>query len=240
MKILQHLKTYQGGFNMTKKLLAVLIGAVLISGLKTQACEHNAEQFICPGDIVISDDNISGKVLGVNPFQNTVAFYHSYSGITYTRPVSTLALGIGCLQGVCVGDIVISDDNISGKVLGVNPFQNTVAFYHSYSGITYTRPLSTLALGLGCIQGVCVGDIVISDDNISGKVIGVNPFQNTVAFYNSYSGNTFTKKVETLSSSQFCEAYKGRSRKIMRYPEIDTKIYLDLNFKFHLHRTIID
>ncbi|MBK8203570.1 MAG: hypothetical protein IPK68_15005 [Bdellovibrionales bacterium] len=185
---------------------SLLVGATMLSGY-AHACHRSAEQLICPGDTVVSNDNIVGTVLGVNPFHGNIAFRSNSSGTTYTRSKMSLALGLGCLEMYCVGDQIVSSENIVGTILAVNLHQNSIAFRSHSFGYIYTRRLESLSLGLGCVRGICVGDTIISSDNINAKVLAVNPFSSAVAFRSNSSGNVYTRAADSLSSSEYCDSY---------------------------------
>jgi hypothetical protein len=219
-----------------KSILAIISGLILVSSVQAMACPRSANQLICPDDTIVSDDNIVGFVVGVNPFQGTVAFRSKSTGNIITRDKLSLALGIGCLEMYCVGDTIVSNDNIVGTILAVNPFQNTIAFQSYSSGNVITRPLESLSFDIGCIRGVCVGDTIISSDNITGLVLAVNPFYGTVAFRSYSSGNVITRQVETLSSTNYCDDYGHYSRTHIRYPFINEEAYTHIKLKFSIQR----
>lgn len=219
-----------------KSILSILSGLILVSSIQANACPRSANQLICPGDTIVSNDNIVGTVRGVNPFQGNVAFRSNSSGSTYTRNKLSLALGLGCLEMYCVGDRIVSSDNIIGTILAVNPFQNTIAFRSNSSGSVYTRSLESLSLGMGCVRGVCVGDTIISSDNITAKVLAVNPFSRNVAFRSNLSGSVYTREADTLSSAEYCDTYGQYPRTHNRYPFINDKVYIDINLKFSIQR----
>ena len=219
-----------------KSILSILTGLILVSSIQANACPRSANQLICPGDTIVSSDNIVGTVMGVNPFQGNVAF-RSTGGYTYTRDKQTLALGIGCLDMYCVGDRIVSSDSIVGTILAVNPYNRTVGF-RSTGGYIYTRQIETLALGLGCVRGVCVDDTVISSDNITAKVLAVNPYNRTVGF-RSTGGYIYTRQADSLSSSEYCDTYGQYPRTQQSFPLVNEKIYVDINFKFSIQRPLL-
>lgn len=219
-----------------RSVLSILVGLILGSAIQANACPRIANQLICPGDTVVSNDNIVGTVLGVNPYQGTVAFRSVVTGTVFTRNKQTLALGLGCLEMYCVGDRIVSNDNIVATILAVNPYQNTVAFRSVVTGTVFTRNLNTLALGLGCVRGICVDDKIISSDNIVGKVLAVNPFNGTIAFKSDITGTVFTRSSQTLASSEYCDTYGSYPRSHNRYPFVNDKMYIDKDLKFSLQR----
>ncbi len=218
-----------------KVLITLTISGSLI-GSMAYSCPRSVDQLVCPGDRVVTHDNIVGTVRAVNPFQGTIAIQSSSSGNIYTRPKTTLALGEGCLEMYCVGDRVVNNKNIIGTVIAVNPYRGTIAFQSSSSGYVYTEDLSGFALGLGCLKGVCIQDKVISADNIVGKILAVNSFDGNVAFISLSSGNVYTRPVETFSLTTYCEEYGTAQRSIVRYPVVDERSFLAPTFQFSLNR----
>lgn len=222
-------------FNLS---ILALAGLILGFTLQASACPHSVNQFICPGDKIVSDDNIVGTVVGVNPYQGTIVFKSDYSGNTFTRNKSTLGIGLGCLEIFCVGDGIVSNDNIYAHILAVNPYNNTISFRSDYSGNVFTRALQSLALGFGCVLGICVEDTVISSDNITATVLAVNPFNGEVAFRSNYSGRVFTRQAETLATSKYCDTYGEYPRRHKRFPFVNEASYIDIHFKWNLKRPI--
>jgi hypothetical protein len=217
-------------------IFAIAAASVSLPSASAFACPRSADQLICPGDRIVSNDNIVGKVLGVNPFRRTIAFRSNLIGSTYTREKSTLALGLGCLEMYCVGDRIVSDDNIVGTILAVNPYQNTIAFRSNLIGSVYTRRLESLSLGLGCVRGVCVSDTIISADNINGTVLAVNPFSASVAFRSKSTGSVYTRYSDTLSSAEYCDTYGNYQRSQQRFPLVDHDLYISIDIKFSQQR----
>lgn len=224
---------------MTARLVASVLSSfavLMVASQDSYACGRTYQQLICPGDTVVSADSVIGTVVGVNAYQGTVAFRSKATGNMFTRSKSTLALGLGCLEMFCVGDSVVSDDSVQGIILAVNPYDSTVAFQSVATGNVFVRQLQTLALGIGCVQGVCVADTVISSDNVEGIVLATNPFQNTVAFQSKATGNVFVREATTLANAQYCDTYGEYSRSKQRYPFVNEKAYIDHRFKFAMKR----
>jgi hypothetical protein len=216
-----------------KKITLSVLGLLLTWTIQTQACPRSEQQFICPGDRVVSEINIEGTVVGVNIHRGEVAFKTS-TGSTYTEPKETLSLGMGCLELYCVGDTVVSEINIVGKIIGVNPYTRSIAF-KTTTGSVYTENIETVALGLGCVYGYCFDDTVISEINITGRVIAVNAYNGMVA-YRTVTGSIYTDSYETLSTSAYCDTYGEYSRAQEVYPVVSSQKYSIKKLKYSAKR----
>jgi preprotein translocase subunit YajC len=199
------------------------------------ACPHNQQQFMCPGDPVVDSSGYSGNVVAVNPFQKTVAV--NYGGaINSQYPIQTVALGLGCFEGYCVGDSVVDSSGYPGKVSAVNPYNGNIAI--NYGGtISSLYGLATVALGLGCDQGYCVGDQVVDSSGYAGTLVAINYANDMVAI--NYGGTISSiYKIQTVSSTQFCATYGDADRSVPRFPVFDASLYISPDFQFSLSRPV--
>jgi preprotein translocase subunit YajC len=208
---------------------------VLATSLQANACPGSNGELICSGDTIVTNDNIAGVVIGVNSFTDAISFSDNRLHQTFTRNKQTLAIGAGCLELYCVGDQVVTNDNIRGKILAVNPYQNTIAFSDNRSNNIHTTSSDSLSLALGCVLGICVGDEVITPDNIRGEVLAVNPTHGIVALSSNRTANVFSRDATSLSSAKNCAAYGTAARALRSYPQ-NSAVYADGNFKFSQQR----
>lgn len=221
---------------MTK--IFALIALMTFANSALADCPRTRGRLICPGDTVVTNDNIVATVQGVNPRRENISVRSNYSGKVYNRSKKSLAIGAGCLGIYCVGDTVVTNDNIVAKVLAVNPYTNNIAVRSNYSGKVYTRSADSLSLGLGCVYDICVGDEVITDDNIVAKVLAVNSYANNIAVRSNYSGKVYTRSLDTLASAEYCDDYGSYHRSLSSYPVFDEALVVDLSFRFSLRRPV--
>jgi preprotein translocase subunit YajC len=210
-----------------------LISFLTLSAASALACPHSRQEFICPGDTVVDSSGYQGRVAAVNPFQKTAAV--NYGGSTNeNHEYANLALGVGCIDGVCVGDRVVDSSGYAGHVVGVNPYNDTLAI--NYGGSTSElHEVNDVALGQGCILGYCVGDKVVDSSGYSGEIIAVNFATGTAAV--NYGGSTSElHEIQTLSTSVYCDKYGDSFRGMKRFPLAPVGKYLGPNFHYHSAR----
>lgn len=193
----------------------ITLGLVLLAGSLASACFTDGYYKVCPGDRVVSSDNYTGTVIGVNSYrQQVVLDLDSYS-TNYTYSVKEIYVTSGCVLNLCVGDQVVSSDNYKGRVIGINPFnQKVVIDLDSYS-THYSYSIDQVFSGLDCVADVCVGDDVVSPDNYKGRVIGVNPFSGQVSVdlysYSTHYSYYYADLFVTNNCIDYDNNYRQRS-----------------------------
>lgn len=218
-----------------RSILSILTGLILASSIHAKACPRSNEKLLCPGDKVVDINGYVGTVSGVNPFQQTVSI--NYGGSTDNiKTITSTAIGFGCLEGYCIGDLAVDQRGYRGRIDAVNPYNRTVAI--NYGGSTDNiEYIENVALGLGCAIGYCVGDTVIDDNGYKGKMEAINRFKETAAV--NYGGsNDNIKRIRSLSSSEICSTYGDEERIVSAFPVINESLYPSSNFKFTLKRPI--
>lgn len=220
---------------MKKTLLSLVAGFLLISGAQANACPRSQERLICPGDKVVDNNGNVGVASGINPFQNQVSidFGDSYDTI---KNIKYTALGLGCLEGYCVGDFAVDNNGNRGRIDAVNPYNRTVAL--NYGGrYDEIKNIKSVALGIGCMMGYCVGDRVIDNNGNRGIIEAINSYTGQAAI--SYGGPYDTiKNIQYLASSKFCATYGDQERSVKVFPILIESKYISLDFKFSLTRPI--
>ncbi len=209
------------------------LALLVLSATTAEACEHTRQQFICPGDSVVDQYNRLGRVRGVNPFQQT-ASYQLQAGSLATDDISTLALGMGCLEAFCVNDRIVDQYNRAGIVIAVNPYSNTVA-YRLTAGSIASDDISTLTVNYGCVMGYCVGDDIVDQYNRAGRIVAVSPYDSNVA-YQLQAGSLATDSAETLSNSAFCADYGQQHRRMPRFTKLGKGRYVAPDFRWYSKR----
>ena len=221
---------------------------LFLSMQAAKACPRTENQLICPGDRVVAKNyqtglSWPGQAIAVNPYHNQVSVRHD-DGDLATWNVSDVAVGVGCIQGYCVGDRAVGTnhqirESWGGRIVGVNPFRQEIAIYQD-DGDTVVWAIESVSLGLGCIEGYCVGDQVVATNyntNMSyeGKIVGVNPFRREVAIYHT-DGDLVAWNIENVSNSRYCADYGAEVRSHRRYPMVNEQGYQVQKYKFSLHR----
>jgi hypothetical protein len=118
----------------------------------------------------------------------------------------------------------------------VNPYNGHIAI--NYGGSTSSVvALNSVALGMGCDQGYCVGDKVVDQTGYAGTLVAINYSNDTVAI--NYGGTTSgMNKLQTVSSTEFCTTYGDADRSVPRFPNMDASLYVAPDFQFSLNRPI--
>ena len=218
-----------------KSILSILTGLILVSSIQANACPRSQQRLICPGDKVVDNNGYVGMASGVNPFQQMVSINYGGSSDNI-KSITSTAIGAGCLEGYCVGDLAIDDNGYRGRIDAVNPYNRTVAINYGGSSDNI-KNIESISLGLGCMMGYCVGDKVIDDEGYKGEVDAINRFRGTAAV--NYGGSSDNiKRIQSLSSSEFCSTYGDHERMVNIFPIIIESRYPSLDFKFTLTRPI--
>ncbi len=181
------------------------------------ACYSDGYYRVCPGDRVVSADNYTGTVIGVNPYRQSVVIDLDSYVSHYTYDIRAIYVTRGCVLNLCVGDYVVSADNYRGRVIGINPFTSKVVLDLNSYVSHYSYDIDDVFSGIGCVGEVCVGDDVVSPDNYKGRVIGVNPFTGNVSVdlysYSSHYSYYFASLFITNTCVEYDTDYRYRSGK---------------------------
>ena len=196
------------------------------------ACQHNPAQFICPGDPVVDSSGNSGTVTAINPFQKTAAYNVPGLG-TFNTTIPALALGLGCLEAVCVGDQVVDTSGNTGTAIAVNPYSSQVAYRVPGLG-TFLSQLRAMKVSYGCALGYCVGDGVVDSSGNSGVLLALSPYDDTAAYRVPGLG-TFETRIETLGNTKYCDQYGDDhpARQAQHYPSMPSSRYSAPNFHYY-------
>ena len=218
-----------------KSLGGLFLSLALVWSATAMACPHTQQRFICPGDRVVDPSGYVGHVRAVNPFHGTVAI--NYGGTSDSQyNISSVALGLGCLEGYCTGDLVVDASGYRGNIDGVNPYNRTVAInYGGTSDSIYN--IQQVSLGLGCRMGYCVGDKVVDPSGYEGTIEAVNRYSGQAAInYGGTSDSLYA--IEQLSSSEYCSTYGDADRAVPLYPVFQSSLYDSPNFHFSMRRPV--
>lgn len=162
---------------------------------------------LCPGDSVVSPTNITGQVIGVNAYEQRVSVDLDFYSNNASYSIRDVFAGFGCMHSVCVGDRVVSPTNITGTVIGLNPYSRQVSVDLDFYSNNASYDLDSIFLTSGCVQGVCVNDHVVTPNNIEGIVIGVNRYHRTVSVDLEYYSNNQSYHVEDIFVTNECLDY---------------------------------
>lgn len=142
---------------MKKQLLIVFMSSLISALSYATDCQHSPENYICPGDSIVTESGRLGTALGVNPYTHMIAYEYHFDTliVRQTKPVETIFVTYGCSFGICVGDSIISPEtNDRGTVTGVNLYTGMVSFEiktgANYYTILMVRDPRTLASSKFC------------------------------------------------------------------------------------------
>ena len=210
-----------------------IIFAISASAASALACPHSIQQFICPGDSVVNAYGMAGTAVAVNPFQKTVAMRTSLGTIQQEKLVD-IAIGEGCLEAFCIGDVVSNHYGMTGAIAAVNPYSGKVVLRTSL-GTLQLEKLSDMLVAYGCNSGYCVGDRIVNKYGMEGVIYALSPYDNKAAMQTSL-GTIQLENIEDLSSTNFCEAYGEQERGYSRYPGLPSDQYLAPSFHYYHRR----
>ncbi len=181
----------------------VTLGIFAIQGAAL-ACPRSQHQLICTQDAVVDSSNNRGRVIGINPSTQNAAVMRDWDSGMETVSVRTLALGLGCVAGACVGDMVVDSSNNVGKIIAVNPYSRSVVILRDWDSGVETVSIKAAAIGLGCLGNVCVGNRVVDSSNNTGVVLAVNPYTGNAALKRDWDNGVETVGVGQLALGDGC------------------------------------
>jgi hypothetical protein len=215
---------------MRRLVLAVTALISVAYGSTSLACHNDGYYSLCPGDRVVSPDNYTGRVIGINPSRDTVVVDLDSFGSNYTYAIGDIYVTRGCVVNLCMGDRVVSPENYRGRVIGVNPYSRRVAVDLDSFGSHYSYDIDEVFSGFGCVDEICVGDDVVSPDNYPGRVIGINPYSGKVSVDLNSFGSHYSYDYSDIFLTTICVDYdtgyrhRARRRGIVRIGDYDTKL----------------
>jgi hypothetical protein len=188
-----------------KKLVLIL---TVFFAQQTFACiDLGSSESVCPGDTVYKGTSyIKGAtVLGVNQHMNRVTVRSNYSGDNNSESVFDLHLTRGCISSICVRDVVYKGTSFlrGAIVLAINSHKQTLTIKSNYSGDLSEQHYDDLEPVVGCLYGICVGDLVFKGSSfINGaRVISINYQNRTVTVKSEYSGDLSVEDPRNLDNS---------------------------------------
>ncbi len=199
-----------------KILFAALV--IMFSQQSFACADYNSEDKICPGDTVYkgSDYTLGAVVMGVNPYRKTATVRSNYSGNNASENVIDLHITRGCLDRVCVGELVFkgSEYTQGATVVAINPHKGLLTVKSVYSGNLAVESVRRIHMSRGCVHGICVGDKVYkgSEYTEGALVVGINHQEKTVTVKSVYSGNLQTENPKYLDITTLCADYSDYDR----------------------------
>jgi hypothetical protein len=145
--------------------MEVLHGSVIIGGPRREMMKGRVKI----GSSIITHDMLPGTLLAMNVAENTLTVKDGYYG-NRTTNLNKIAVTSGCVGPFCVGDQVITNDQLTGTVMGFFNDGDLVVKDGYYGNRRKSQ--NSLALTYGCSGMFCIGDKVITKDNMSGVVKG--------------------------------------------------------------------
>jgi ribosomal protein L24 len=174
---------------------------------------------VCVGDKVYKGTEFSqgARVLALNPNSRTATVQSIYAGNLVKSDVSSFDLVSGCIRNICVGDKVYKGTQFSqgAMVISINPGRNTATVQSVYAGNLSTTEITSLEVTHGCIDGICVGDVVYKGSTYSqgARVLAINYYSRTVTVQSVYAGNLATENPRDLDVTDYCNDYDERIRR---------------------------
>ncbi len=203
--------------------------AFILSSLNAFACvEFGHKIKICAGDTVFPDTYThpkGAKVLAINATTSIVTVQSNNTGGVERFAVRDISLANVCLNHSCSGRTVFPDSfyHTDGAwVLAANPFTRRLTVVAHTTGRVYRLLPREFSVGRGCIQGICVKDVVYPDDytNAEGAfVIAVNPYTRTITVVSRLTGTIGYYKANLLSVLDYCADYTAGMRGHQVYTE---------------------
>ena len=177
----------------------LLFGIVVLGSLSSYACiDLGSEKSVCAGDTVYTNYYSQGATVEiVNREANRVTVASNISGNSNSISANQLYLATGCNnEGMCVNDEIITSSYFHGATItGVNPSNNRLMVKYTFKYYDDYFQFNSIAASQvynkkGCLDDVCVGDIVRTNYHRSGaKVVGVNLIQRRVMLEDEKSKN---------------------------------------------------
>lgn len=175
---------------------SLFVFAMILTSLTTsaQACLDREQKLVCPGDSVVVE-YLSGTVIGINPIKKEASIRFS-NGATNSYSIERVAVGKGCLAGLCVGASA-TVDTMSGTILAVNKIQAEVSIQFSNGSINSYK-LERVTSGKGCLEGFCVGNAA-TVETLSGTIVGVNKSTGKISItFSNGATQTYEKSRVTI------------------------------------------
>jgi hypothetical protein len=180
----------------------MFLGLVALSTLSAIASEPLKK--LCVNDIVITDRGQRGEVRGVFPQGDVMVKLEGHGG-HFKWPENLLARTTGCIENkrLCVNDRIISNRGEAGVVAGILP-ENQVMVRFDGFGSYHKRQSFLLAKTKGCTpSNYCVGDIVISDMGMVGKIHAIRSGEKVMVKFEGYGGY-HERPTSRLSVTEAC------------------------------------
>jgi hypothetical protein len=201
-------------------------GSVSRFSLREIAVPRGCVEGVCVNDTVFPDSwehARGGRVLAINHATGVIKVVSNSTGNAMLFKAHNLARNTGCLNFSCVGDTVFPDSwehAKGGRVVAVNPMTQKLAIVSNSSGNLQLNNERDVALTRGCIEGVCVGDLVYPDawtHAYGGSVLAINFSSGVFRVLSKSSGNMSNFKVRSLAIGNVCVDYTYDQRSMDRY-----------------------
>ncbi len=197
------------------------IGLILATANAFACLEVKPNLRVCPGQTVFPDSYTNpkgGKVLAINTTSKTMTVVSHHTGGVERFSPQQVSLRNACFQKICHGSTVFPDGfyhTNGASVLAVNPFTGAVTVVAKTTGGVSRLRSGQFSVGHGCLQGVCVKDIVFPDNysNPDGaRVIAINRHTRRVTVVSKHTGTIGRYYPENLSVMDYCLDYTSRQR----------------------------
>jgi hypothetical protein len=169
---------------------ALLFGILIFGAQQSFACVELNNAKYCIGDKVYKGtsypnaavisyiSSVNGNVSVQTRFEDDTAEY------TFSEDPKDLDITNGCFEDVCIQDNVHRGTLYpgGGAVVGINPTKKTVTIAQAKNNALAVIKIKDLHVEKGCVNGICVGDIVYTGSVFEPgvKVIAVNAYFKTI------------------------------------------------------------
>ena len=223
-------------------LTLIALGALFATSASASVCLQKHSQKICVGDVIHSM-NYSSKgssVIGINRYKETMTVSDRYSGERRVEKIKNVFLSSGCIDGVCIGDLVRSTDYSSqgSTITGINKITRTFIATDKYSGQRQLQKKNQFSIPQGCLAAICIGDTVHSGTKYSSRgttVRAINKYQGTILVSDNYDGKRGNELPENLDIIKESPVYSDHVRFFNMPTVIDSNelndVILDYNFE---------
>jgi len=122
-------------------------------------------------DTVITSNGRVSKVVGIFPSDRTIIVRDNFFGDIRTLPIDNVAVTSGCVNSLCVGDKVITQNRRDSTIEGFFS-DGTMVVKDTFFSDLRTVGQDSIAITTGCTEMFCVGDKTITRANRESTIVG--------------------------------------------------------------------
>ncbi len=193
-----------------RKLLLLSLAIVSQQGW---ACLNVANEYVCIGDTVYKGSSYTqgATVVAENPYSQQVTVRSNVSGNLVTENIVDLDLTRGCIGYVCVGQKILKGSSYSqgATVVGINHIRQSITVRSVVSGSLNVENPFEVQTTNGCLENVCVGEVVYAGTKYSqgARVEALNYQTRSVVVRSVVSGNLAQESFDSLFITKGCQGH---------------------------------